>query len=257
MQHEAAPAAAHVEQALALPQSELLADQLALGQLGVLERCGPAREERAAVCHRGVEEQLEEVVAHVVVVAHGALVALAAVAGARAGAARWRGFAGGASGRTRAPRRASGARAWRGRSGVGERVEQGNHAVEVVGLELAGGVGAAEAQLPGARSRWATAVGERTVKTGPLGRSRGAPSRPRSAARRGAPGALRPARDATAQYGRTASSAWGARGACGGTNTGLGVWLAGHRVRLSASGVAPSSLRLSRAMLASLPVGLT
>ena len=73
--HEAPPPAPDVEHALALAQAELLADQLDLGLLGLLERLGAAGEVGAAVGHRAVEEQREEVVADVVVVADGAPVA--------------------------------------------------------------------------------------------------------------------------------------------------------------------------------------
>ena len=48
---EAAPAAAHVEHALALLQVELGADQLELRLLRLLERLGAAREDRTAVGH--------------------------------------------------------------------------------------------------------------------------------------------------------------------------------------------------------------
>ena len=57
---EAAPAAADVEQALAGLEAELGAHELELGLLGLLERRGPAREDRAAVGHRLVEEEREE-----------------------------------------------------------------------------------------------------------------------------------------------------------------------------------------------------
>ena len=61
--------------ALAGLQLELRADQVELGLLGLLERGGAAAPVGAAVGHRRIEEQLEEVVAGVVVVAHGAAVA--------------------------------------------------------------------------------------------------------------------------------------------------------------------------------------
>ncbi len=148
VQHEAAPPAAHVEQALALAQGELRAHQLALGQLGLLQRGGSAREERAGVGHRRVEEQLEEVVGDVVVVAHRARVALAAVAGASR-AQLTRGDPRGARQPAR-PRRGERQAQARGAVDRGrmEAVQQPNHAVEVVGLQLARGVRAAEAQLP-------------------------------------------------------------------------------------------------------------
>ena len=68
--HEAAPTAADVEHALALAQPELLADELELGLLGLRERLRPARPVGTRIRHRLVEEQGEEVVADVVVVAN-------------------------------------------------------------------------------------------------------------------------------------------------------------------------------------------
>ena len=62
MDHEASPAAADVQHALALAQAQLRADELALCLLGLLERLRAAREQRAAVGHRLVEEQREELV---------------------------------------------------------------------------------------------------------------------------------------------------------------------------------------------------
>ena len=69
------------------------ADQLELRLLRLLERLGAAREDRARVRHRLVEEQGEELVRHVVVVADGApvaRVAVAAPAGAQLGGRRAR-----------------------------------------------------------------------------------------------------------------------------------------------------------------------
>ena len=73
---EAAPAAADVEDAVALLEAELGRDEVELGPLGLLEGLGAAGEDRAAVGHRRVEEQREEVVADVVVVADRLLVAV-------------------------------------------------------------------------------------------------------------------------------------------------------------------------------------
>ena len=73
---ERAPAAADVEHTLAPLEAELLADQLVLGLLGRLERRRAAREDRARVGHRRAEEEAEELGRDVVVVAHGARVAL-------------------------------------------------------------------------------------------------------------------------------------------------------------------------------------
>ena len=61
-------------------QLELLRDQVELGALRLLERLRAAREQRTAVGHRLVEEQREELVADVVVVADRLRVALRAVA---------------------------------------------------------------------------------------------------------------------------------------------------------------------------------
>ena len=80
---EAPPAAADVEHALALHQRELAAHERKLGLLGLLERRRAALEVGAAVGHRRVEEQREELVAGVVVVAHRAAVAADRVALAR------------------------------------------------------------------------------------------------------------------------------------------------------------------------------
>src|SRR5205807_1929820 len=75
MDREAAPAAADVQYPLPWAQSELDADQLELCLLGFLERARAAFEVSAAVRHRAIEEQREELVADVVVVAHGPEVA--------------------------------------------------------------------------------------------------------------------------------------------------------------------------------------
>jgi hypothetical protein len=76
---ERAPAAADVEEPLARLEPELLADQLTLVVLRLLEGRRPAREDRAAVGHHRVEEQREELVAGVVVVSDSAAVASEAV----------------------------------------------------------------------------------------------------------------------------------------------------------------------------------
>ena len=146
---EAAPAAADVEQPLALLQRELRAHELELRPLRLLEARPAAREERAAVGHRLVEEEREELVREVVVVAHGARRA-PGCGGARAGAARRPAPAAGASARPRARRRS----ARRSCAAPVERrrlpaVEQRQHGVEVVDLERAAHVGAPEAELAG------------------------------------------------------------------------------------------------------------
>ena len=166
---EAAPAAADVEQRSPGLQPELRADQLELRLLGLLERLRPAREDRAAVGHRLVEEEREELVADVVVVAYRARRRARCVwrgaARAQLGAGR---RAAAASARTRAPRRR---RAGARRGAVDRRrlpaVEQPHHRVEVVDLEVAGHVGAAEAEL----ARRAQRVRERARRAHGEGRA--------------------------------------------------------------------------------------
>ncbi len=69
MDRKRAPAAADVEHPIARPQRELRADELELGLLRLLERLCPAVEERTGVGHRAVQEQREELVGDVVVMA--------------------------------------------------------------------------------------------------------------------------------------------------------------------------------------------
>ena len=73
---EAAPAAADVEDPLAGLERQLRADHLELRLLRLLERRRAPREDRAAVGHRLVEEEREELGRQVVVVADRAGVAL-------------------------------------------------------------------------------------------------------------------------------------------------------------------------------------
>jgi hypothetical protein len=75
VQRERAPAAADVEDALAGLQVELRADEVELGPLRLLERRRAAREDRARVRHRLVQEEREVLVGEVVVVRDRALVA--------------------------------------------------------------------------------------------------------------------------------------------------------------------------------------
>src|SRR5437016_133949 len=70
MDREAAPPAADVEDALALAQPQLLADKLELCLLRRLQSVRAARPVGARIRHRLVEEQREEVVADVVVMAN-------------------------------------------------------------------------------------------------------------------------------------------------------------------------------------------
>jgi hypothetical protein len=146
---EAAPAAADVEQPLALFEGELRADELELRPLRLLQRLGAARPDRARVGHRLVEEQREEVVRDVVVVRDGALVARDRVApalraqfhGGRLGQLLQCPGAHGGGGEP-----ALGAGVDRGRAVA---VEQRQHLVDVVDVELAGDVRAAETELAG------------------------------------------------------------------------------------------------------------
>lgn len=90
-----APAAADVEEAVALLQGELAADQVELVALGVLQAAA-VLPVGAGVDHGRAEDQFVEVIAHVVVVADGLLVAASGVEGAGAaadllgGRGRWR-----------------------------------------------------------------------------------------------------------------------------------------------------------------------
>ena len=70
--HHPAPAAADVEQPVALPEPELVEDQAVLVLLGLLERRALVRVGGAGVGHRRAEHVLVEGVGHVVVVVDGA-----------------------------------------------------------------------------------------------------------------------------------------------------------------------------------------
>ena len=147
VQREASPPAADVEHALALAEPELGADHLQLRLLRLLECLCAAREDRAAVGHRLVQEQSEVLVPHVVVVPHRAGVALGTVPAAawpQLGCRdRWRtGQAAGPDGRERQP--GAGRPVHFGRFPV---VEQVQGRVQVVWLEQPGGVGTADAEL--------------------------------------------------------------------------------------------------------------
>ena len=164
---EAAPAAADVEQPLARLQLQLAADEVELRALRLLERLRPAREDRARVRHRRVEEEREELVADVVVVADGAQVALAAVAPADRPQLR-----GGRLRRERQARRAGGCRGERRLRAEVER--RGLPAVEEVEHGSMSSTSISPAtyarprpSCPGARSAWASARCERTVNVGP------------------------------------------------------------------------------------------
>ena len=146
---QASPAAADVEHALAGLQLELAADQLELGALGLLQGLRPRLEQRAAVGHRLVQEQREELVRDVVVVANGLARRAACVCRPRL---RGRSSAAGGRGRRRSPAARSAAAPSRSRCGEAERrrvpaAEQGDDPVQVVDLDLPAHVGAAEPQL--------------------------------------------------------------------------------------------------------------
>ena len=64
----------------ALLEADLAADEVELGELGVLEGLGAVGEQRAGVGHRLIEEEREELVGDVVVVADGLGVELLGVA---------------------------------------------------------------------------------------------------------------------------------------------------------------------------------
>jgi hypothetical protein len=153
VERKAPPAAADVEHTIARLQRQLLADQLELLLLRLLQRLRAAGEERAAVGHRLVEEQREEVVRHVVVVADGARVALLVVAATardelRGGAPRREREAAGPQRRESEPRSRAGVR-----HGRAPALEDPHDAVDVVELEVTGGVGAPKAELPGRAER--------------------------------------------------------------------------------------------------------
>ena len=127
-----------------------------------------AREERAAVRHRLVEEQREVLVRDVVVVADGAAVALGAVPAALGlelgGRHRRRlGDAGGLRGGGGEPQ----LRAAVERRHL-EAVEQRQHRVEIVDVERAADVRAAEAELAGRAQRVRRRGGRADVERGPV-----------------------------------------------------------------------------------------
>ena len=146
---EAAPAAADVEHALTRLQSELGADHLQLRLLRLLERRRAAREDRAAVGHRGAEEELGRTRA--AGRSDGAPSGRRArgCGACRAGAAPPAGGRGG----SRRPVARAAASASRARADAVQRrrlpgVEQVEHRVHVVDLELARYVRATQAELP-------------------------------------------------------------------------------------------------------------
>ena len=145
--HEAAPAAADVEHPLAGLELQFPTDQLELRLLRFLQGLGPLLEQGAAVGHRLVEEECEEIVRDVVVVTHRLGVAPLAVPGApRPQLCR---------GRLGKPAQPGGTQRRCSKAQLGERAqgwrlpaaEQGDDAVEVVDVHLAGDVGAPEPEL--------------------------------------------------------------------------------------------------------------
>ncbi len=146
---EAPPTAPDVEHPHSGLERQLATDQLQLRALGVLERLDPFLEQRAAVGHRLIQEQGEELVRDVVVVAHRlGVAALRVQAAARLELGR---------GGRRQARQA--VRPQDGRpeaeacpDSQGRRApaaEQGDDAVQVVDVDLAAHVGASQAELPG------------------------------------------------------------------------------------------------------------
>ena len=150
---KAAPAAADVEHPLALFQGELAGDRVELLFLGLLQGLGALGEEGAAVGHRLVEEEGEEVIGDVVVVAHRLGVALLAVA-----AAAEHELGVGPPRRPLDPGGAHRAEQQAALVGAVQRrrlpaVEQLDHRVHVVDLDVAADVGAAEPELAGGAQR--------------------------------------------------------------------------------------------------------
>jgi hypothetical protein len=149
MDRQASPAAADVEQPHSGLELELLADQLELRPLGVLERRRSLLEQRAAVGHRAIQKQGEELVRDVVVVADGLGVATLGVAAPpRAQLGRGRGR------KARQPRRSD---RGGGKPQAGEEPERGrapsseqrDDPVEVVDVDIAADVGAPQPELTG------------------------------------------------------------------------------------------------------------
>jgi hypothetical protein len=146
---EAPPAAADVEHAFARCQRELFADHLELVLLGRLQRVGAAREDRAAVGHRAVEEEREELWRKVVVMADRARVASLRTTCASGPELRLRRRGGRdhPAGRERGehqPQTGATPERW----GL-PALEQSDHLVDVVDLEIPRDEGATEAELAG------------------------------------------------------------------------------------------------------------
>jgi hypothetical protein len=157
---KASPPASHVEHALARLQAELSADQLELLLLGLLQGPGAAGEDRAAVGHGAIEEQGEELVRDVVVVADRAGIAGSGAApppGPKLGG--WgRGRSAKARGAKRRQRQPRLGPATEGRRSP--RLQQLHHRVDVVYLERPGDVGASQPELAGGEHRLGQGLGE-------------------------------------------------------------------------------------------------
>ena len=158
---ERPPAAADVEDALPGLELELVGGDRELDLLGLLERGAGGRpgEERARVRHRRVEEQREEVVGDVVVVAHRAGVAgdgVPAPARAQLGGRRGGrpGQADRAGGGGHEPQAA--APVHRGRRPA---VQERQRGVDVVDAQRPGDVGPADAELAGGAQRVGDGLG--------------------------------------------------------------------------------------------------
>ena len=149
VQHEAAPAAADVEEPLPALEVELAADQVELLLLRLLERGVRLRVDRAGVRHRRTEHPRVEGVADVVVVGDGVGVppAVRVPQAAEADLLGRRRLPAQGEGGERAVEAGLVGEARAGDTVAGEPVERG---VEVAAhLELAGDVGAGEAELAG------------------------------------------------------------------------------------------------------------
>jgi hypothetical protein len=170
---EAAPTAAHVEQALTRLQRQLRAHELELCLLRLLECLRAAREERTAVGERLAQEEPEEVVRHVVVVPDRPSVAFGAVAAAARAQLR-AGHGGRApdAGRARSGEREPALRATVERRGL-PRVQQLEHLVQVVHGERSGHVGAPQPELPGGAQGVPEGLGRAHVEGRPAAVRRG------------------------------------------------------------------------------------
>src|SRR5579872_84966 len=169
MEREAAPPAPDIEHALPGAQAKLRAHQLELCPLRLLERLRAAREDRARVGHRLTQDEPEELVRDVVVVADRAPVTIAAVP-APAGTQLRRGYSWHRSPRPRANggRREACLRAsvYRGDRVPVEEIEGGIH---VVDLDLATDIRPAQPELSGRTQHVAERAGRAEPERWPPG----------------------------------------------------------------------------------------